>query len=318
VREPLRTLRTSDGRQLAFATWGDPDGFPVLALHGTPGCRLNRWPYEELFERLGAFVVTHDRAGYGQSTRRPGRRVVDEVDDVVALADHLGFDRFGVSGGSGGGPHALACAALLPDRVARASCLVGVAPLGTPGLERDDWLAGMDPENVKEFGWAQAGEDVLTRELEALYEELKARVADDPARILEGFDLSDSDRAQLARPEVQQVVAESTAEHSVHGVGGWVDDDLAVLRPWGFDVASISIPVLVEYGSSDVLVPAAHGKWLADNVPGCLIKIDDAGHLGADPEHEFAENLHWLRDGTPPDGSRSTASSASALPFEPA
>jgi pimeloyl-ACP methyl ester carboxylesterase len=304
VGESLETLKTSDGRQLAFATWGDPDGFPVLVLHGTPGCRLNRWPHEELYERHGAFIVTHDRAGYGQSTRRPGRRVVDEVDDVVALADHLDLDRFGVSGGSGGGPHALACAALLPDRVVRASCLVGVAPLGSPGLERDDWLAGMDPENVKEFGWAQAGEDVLTRELEALHEEVKARVADDPARVLEGFDLSDSDREQLDRPEVRQVVAQSMAEHSVHGVGGWVDDDLAVLRPWGFDVASISISVLVVYGSADVLVPAAHGSWLADNVPGCVVKIDDAGHLGADPEHEFSENFHWLRDGTPPDGSR--------------
>src|SRR5262249_25526383 len=152
--------------------------------------------------------------------------------------------------------------------------------------------------------WALAGEDVLTRELEALNEELQERVADDPARVLEGFELSDSDRAQLDRPEVQQVVTEAMAEPSAHGVGGWVDDELAWLGTRGLDVASISIPVLVVYGSADVLVPAAHGNWLAGNVPGCVVKIDDAGHLGADPEQEFVENLHWLRDGTPPDGSR--------------
>ena len=153
--ESLRTLEASDGRQLAYAVWGDRDGFPVLALHGTPGCRLERWPHEELYAELGVCLVTHDRSGYGQSSRRPGRRIVDEVDDVVALADELGFERFGVSGGSGGGPHALACAALLPNRVVRATCVVGVAPFGTPGLAREDWLAGMDPENVKEFGWAE-------------------------------------------------------------------------------------------------------------------------------------------------------------------
>jgi len=78
--------------------------------------------------------------------------VADEAADVAALADELGFDRFGVTGGSGGGPHVLACAALIPDRVVRAICIVGVAPWGTPGLERDEWFAGMDPENVKEVG----------------------------------------------------------------------------------------------------------------------------------------------------------------------
>ena len=111
--------------------------------------------------------------------------MVDVVADVRALADELGFDRFGVSGGSGGGPHALACAALLPDRVVRAVCDVGVAPLGTPGLEEDAWLAGMDPENVKEFGWARAGEDVLTHELQALQQQFEERARVDPSTVLQ-------------------------------------------------------------------------------------------------------------------------------------
>jgi pimeloyl-ACP methyl ester carboxylesterase len=301
VGESLRTLETADGRVLAYGLWGDLDGFPILVLHGTPGCRLERWPDEELFVRLGVCVVTHDRAGYGRSTRRPGRRVVDEVDDVAALADALGFERFGVTGGSGGGPHALACAALLPERVVRATCAVGVAPFGAPGLERDAWLAGMDPENVKEFGWAEAGEAVLTRELEVEYARMKERVASDPSLLLEGFELSESDQAQLKRPEIMQIVRESTFEHSANGVGGWVDDDLAIVQPWGFDVAQVSIPVLVRYGSSDVLVPPAHGQWLAAHVPGCVVKVDDvAGHLGADPVEEITENVRWLVDGEPP------------------
>lgn len=308
MAESLRTLETHDGRVLAFAMWGDPDGFPILSLHGTPGCRLGRWPHEELYADLRVCLVTHDRAGYGMSSRHRGRRVADEADDVRALADELGFDRFGVTGGSGGGPHALACAALLPGRVLRVACVVGAAPLGTTGLAQDDWLAGMDSENVKEFRWALAGETVLTRELEAEYERMKERVAADPSSVLEEFDLSESDRAELTRPETQQIIRESTFELAKNGVGGWVDDDLAFTQPWGFELRSISVPVLIRYSSSDVLVPRAHGDWLAANVPDCLVKVDGAGHLGTDPEEEIAETARWLREGVAPEGS--TASRA--------
>jgi pimeloyl-ACP methyl ester carboxylesterase len=304
VGDPLLTLEAPDGRTLAYALWGDPDGFPILVLHGTPGCRLERWPDEDVYRRLGILIVTHDRAGYGRSTRRRGRRIVDEVDDVAALADHLGLEQFGVTGGSGGGAHALACAARLPDRVVRAACVVGVAPLGDPGLERDDWLAGMDPENIKEFEWTVAGEDVLMRELEVEHSKLAARVAEDPSSVLGDFDLSESDRKELTRKERVQIIRESWAEHSVRGVGGWADDDLAHIRPWGFDVGEITVPVLVRYGATDVLVPPAHGEWLAARVPGCVVKVDgDAGHIGADPTEEIAESARWLRDGEPPAGS---------------
>lgn len=303
--EPLRSTVTADGRELAFAVWGDPSGFPILSLHGTPGCRLNRWPDEELYRRLGVCVVTHDRAGYGRSARRRGRSVADEVDDVRLLADELGFERFGVSGGSGGGPHALACAALLPERVVRATCDVGLAPLGSPGLERDAWLEGMDPANVREFGWTEAGEDVLAVELEREYEAMRERVAADPTTVLGDFELSDSDRAQLARPELMEVMRESTAEEGVNGVWGWVDDDLAFLRPWGFAIEEVSVPVLVRYGSTDVLVPPAHGEWLAAHVPGCVVQVDDtAGHMGSDPVEEISQNVRWLRDGVVPPTSR--------------
>ena len=101
-----------------------------------------------------------------------------------------------------------------------------------------------------------------------------------------------------------QVIRESTPEQALNGVWGWVDDDLAFIRPWGFDVGEIIVPVLVWYGTTDVLVPPTHGEWLAANVPGCVVKLDhEAGHLGSDPEREIPENMHWLRDGVPPPGS---------------
>ena len=301
VGERLRTLETPDGRTLAFATWGDPAGFPILSLHGTPGCRFNRWPNEELYDRLGVHLVTHDRAGYGQSDRHHGRSVADEAADVAALADALGLDRFGVIGGSGGGPHVLACAALLSDRIVRATCVVGVAPFGPPGLDEDDWLAGMDEENVKEERKALAGEEVLTPFLEEQQRISEERVAVDPSTLLDDFELSESDRAQLARPEYMLAITESTSEQAANGVGGWVDDDLAFLKPWGFDVGAVSVPVLIRYGLTDVLVPPQHGEWLAANVPGCIVEVEaSAGHLGDDPEEQIASDARWLRDGVAP------------------
>jgi pimeloyl-ACP methyl ester carboxylesterase len=137
----------------------------------------------------------------------------------------------------------------------------------------------MDPENLQEFGWALAGEDVLTRELQALQQQFEERARVDPSTVLQDLDMSESDRAELARSEIAQIIRESTFEWAVNGVGGWVDDDLAFVQPWGFDPAGISVPVLVRYGMTDVFVPPAHGEWLATNVRGCIVKINDAaGH----------------------------------------
>jgi pimeloyl-ACP methyl ester carboxylesterase len=180
--------------------------------------------------------------------------------------------------------------------------------LGPPGLDQEAWLAGQDPGNVEEFGWAIAGEDVLYPALERELAQMAARVAVDPATVLGDFDLSEEDRRQLGRAETQQMIRESITELAATGVDGWVDDDLATIKPWGFEVDQISVPVLIRYGVSDVLVPPAHGEWLAANVPGCVVKVDDlAGHMGSDPEQEIAENMAWLRDGVLPTGSRAGA-----------
>jgi pimeloyl-ACP methyl ester carboxylesterase len=277
-------------RDLAYGEWGDPEGVPVFALHGTPGCRLYRHPVDARLAETGARLVTYDRPGYGRSMRQPGRRVVDCVEDVVALADHLGIERFAVMGTSGGGPHCLAVAALLPERVLRARCVVGVAPYDAPGL---DWFDAMDPANVCEFGWALEGEDMLTVRLQAQARDLVSRAQQAPAEVLGDFALSESDRLVMQDPVMQQLIGAAVPETFADGVGGWIDDDLAFVRPWGFDLSDVRVPVEIWYGDGDVLVPAAHGAWLGRNVPGASVVVDRSGGHLRDPE-ESLRALHSL------------------------
>jgi pimeloyl-ACP methyl ester carboxylesterase len=288
-----QTTAATDGRTLCFAEWGDPAGFPVFALHGTPGGRLNRHPDESKFAAAGARMITYDRPGYGRSDRHRGRAVVDCVADVVAIAAAVGVERFAVTGGSGGGPHALAVAARLPDRVVRARCDVGVAPYPAEGL---DWLAGMDPLNVTEFGWALAGEDVLAANIEKELAAMAARVAVDPAQLLAGVELSDADRAVMQRADLAEVIRESTEDLARGGPWGWIDDDLTFVKSWGFDLGEITVPVEVRYGLTDVLVPAAHGEWLGAHVPGATVVAEDGqGHM-VDPDL-VVERTRWLVTG---------------------
>lgn len=295
--DAARTIDLPDGRTLAYAEWGDPDGRPILNCHGTPGCRLNRHPNQDLVRSTGARVIAFDRPGYGRSTRKRGRRVVDVVDDVARLADRLGLAEFAVVGGSGGGPHALAVAALLPDRVTRAGCIVGVAPYDVLG--GDAWFTGMDPLNVKEFSWALDGEERAHAELAREDAEMRARVAEDPSNVLGDFDLPEADRKVLARADVATVIRESTNEQSANGVWGWVDDDLAFTIPWGFDPATISVPTAVWWGEADVLVPPQHGEWIAATVPGALTRVRRDGGHQPDPEKDVVVLNRWLLDGEP-------------------
>jgi pimeloyl-ACP methyl ester carboxylesterase len=284
-------VTTSEGRTLTCAEWGDPDGFPVFSLHGTPGSRFGRHYDEGAYVEAGARVITYDRPGYGGSTRHRGRRVVECVNDVAALADHLSIDRFAVIGGSGGGPHALAVAARLPERATKVTCAVGIVPYDT---EDFDFVAGMDPNNVKELGWALEGEEVLAHELEREAREMLERVSVDPSKVIgDDWDLSESDRKELARPERQEVIREMTVASVANGVWGWVDDDLCFVAPWGFDVSEIRIPARVIYGANDVLVPRQHGEWLARNVPRAEVVVEeDKGHL-PDPDL-VVERYSWL------------------------
>jgi pimeloyl-ACP methyl ester carboxylesterase len=291
VASSTELATASDGRTLAFAEWGDPNGYPVFTLHGTPGSRFSRHFDESDYDKAGARVVTYDRPGYGGSDRHSGRRVVDCVADVVALADALAIERFAVLGGSGGGPHALAIAARLPERVTRGTCVVGIVPYDTPDF---DWFEGMDPENVREFHWALEGEEVLRPELEREASNILERVATDPAKVIgDEFELSEADRAELARTERHGVIRQSVSEAFRNGVSGWVDDDLCFTQPWGFEIGEIDIPMRVIYGATDVLVPPQHGEWLARHVPNAEVIVEEShGHI-PDPE-VIVEWYSWL------------------------
>jgi len=285
-----RTVLASDGRTLTVAEWGDADGFPVFSLHGTPGSRFSRHYDESEYSRAGARVITYDRPGYGGSDRDRGRRIVSCTGDVAAIADAFGFERFAVTGRSGGGPHALAVAARLPDRVTRAACAVSPAPYDIPDF---DWTEGMDPENVRLTEVALTGGPSHVAELEGLAEGILERVAADPGNLFgDDWALPESDRAELGRPERGDVIREDVGEAFRNGVWGLVDDDLAVLSPWGFDVSEIRVPAQVVYGNSDVLVPRRHGEWLAQNVPDAEVVVEVDGHIGS-PEL-LAERVRWL------------------------
>jgi pimeloyl-ACP methyl ester carboxylesterase len=277
-------IETSDGRALAYEQFGDPAGTPVFVLHGTPGCRLSdRHPDRSREHDAGLRLIGYDRPGYGRSTRKRGRRVVDCVHDVAAIGDALGIERFAVAGRSGGGPHALAVGARLPDRVTRVGCDVSGAPFDADDL---DWFAGMDPINVEEFGWALEGEATLTRELRREADDILARLEADPLALFADIELSESDRAVLDDRAATELRRKSLRESLAQGVCGWVDDDLAFLAPWGFDLADVRVPVEIRYGASDVLVPAAHGAWLAEHVPHAIVTVDhESGHLSTPDQH---------------------------------
>ncbi len=286
-------LTLPDGRTLAVAEWGDPTGKPVITFHGTPGSRIGYWTDEpEIWKRFGLRRLSFDRPGYGDSTRLAGRSVADVVPDVIAIADFFGLRRFAISGGSGGGPHVLACTSLIPDRIVRCLSSVTPAPIDAEGVE---FLAGMNDGNVREFGAAREGEDVLRPIVEKTRLEMIDALTSGQTDFLgEGYDMPEADRAEMERQ--QKAAAAHLLTAIAGGVDGWVDDDLAFVKPWGFDVASCRVPIVLAYGREDVLVPATHGDWLAERVPGATTWIDDdTGHMttGAQMERE----LGWLRDG---------------------
>ena len=275
----VTTVTVADGRVVAYEQVGDPAGLPVFVLHGTPGSRLGG--LQQMSSRVveaGLRVISYDRPGYGRSTRHRGRVVVDCVGDVAAIADRLALERFAVAGGSGGGAHALAVGRCLPERVTRVLCNVGGAPFDAPDL---DWFAGMDPSNVREFGWALESEEILARELARESEDVLTRLAEgDPTAILNDVELASADRAALQDQRLRRGLTASLREALREGIWGWVDDDLAFIRPWGFDVEELEVPVEIRYGAGDVLVPAAHGAWLAAHIPDAIVTVNHgAGHL---------------------------------------
>ena len=229
---------------------------------------------ERAVHARGLRLVTTSRPGYGDSSPQPGRQVVDVVADTRAVLAEIGASRCLVAGWSGGGPHALACAARLPAAAA-VLVIAGVAPYAADGL---DWLAGMGEDNVNEFGATLKGEADLRSYLEPERETLKQVTAEGIVAAMESL-LPEVDRAVLTG-ELGEDMAASFHAAMRSGVEGWLEDDLAFAQPWGFDLAEISVPTAIWQGSEDLMVPFAHGQWLAPRVPGALVHLEQGeGHL---------------------------------------
>jgi pimeloyl-ACP methyl ester carboxylesterase len=272
-----QVVRLADGRSVTVDSWGAPDGMPIFLLHGTPGCRSGPRPRTSVLYRLGVRLISYDRPGYGGSSRRPGRTVADAAGDVRAIADHLGLDRFGVVGRSGGGPHALACAALLGERVKSAAVLVGLAPSDAEDL---DWYAGMTGSNVDEYSQADAGLAAIEHKLVAFAD----RIRDDPESLLVSLlpELTRPDRRVVDDVAIRRLLADTYAEALRDSADGWIDDVLAIRRPWGFDLSMIQPPVLLWHGAEDMFSPVGHTYWLAKQVPTSIVTVQSgAAHFGS-------------------------------------
>ena len=270
-----------EGRELEVLVSGPADGLPVVFHTGTPSGPVPYAPTTRAAADNGLRLVTYGRPGYGRSTPQPGRSVADVVADTVAVLDYLGATEFVTMGHSGGGPHALACAALLPDRCVAAASVAGVAPWDADGL---DVMAGMGPENIEEFSLSMKGADALTQFLEPLGEELRTIAPDEVVKAFGGL-VSEVDRLVLTGA-VAAYYADGFHKALENGIGGWRDDDLAFVRPWGFDLTDITVPVSIWQGAQDLMVPFAHGRWLAAHVPGATVHLfDEHGHLSLTENH---------------------------------
>jgi len=263
------------GGVLDVAVAGPEDGIPLVFHHGTPNSLILFEPFIEATVKRGLRYLSYSRPGYGNSTRKPGRKVADCSRDTVEIIDQLGVDRFFVIGWSGGGPHALACAALLPQRVIAASTIASIAPWGSQNL---NWLAGMGKENIEEFNAALAGPDELRLFLERVGPEF-AQVTGEQIIAAFGDLVGDVDKAALTG-EFGAFLAHNVREALHNGFWGWFDDDIAFISDWGFDLTLINVPVTVWQGAKDQMVPFAHGQWLAEHLPAVQARLlPEHGHL---------------------------------------
>jgi pimeloyl-ACP methyl ester carboxylesterase len=284
------TLKTPDGRTLAYTQRGPEDGVPVIICHGTPGSRLVRHPDPGIYERHGVRAVGYDRPGYGLSERQIGRSVADAAADIAALGDELGFERFAVVGGSGGAPHALACGALLGDRLIRVGALVTPAPSDTDDF---DFFEGLADLNVKEFGAALEGREAIEAFLQPYVDGIRA----DPDDVIEQIltELPEVDRELASRPEMREIMRGSFMEAVRQGSRGWADDDLAFAKSWGFQLEDVTAEVRVWQGELDVLTPRPHGEYVASRLPNARFELLEGGGHFLDKEWSFV--FEWLTAG---------------------
>lgn len=270
-----RIVDTADGRRLAVSDGGVPDGIPVLVHYGTPNSRLQYAPDVASAQERGIRFITYDRPGYGGSTPHPGRTVADCVDDFRAICSSLHLDRVLTWGVSGGGPHVLACAALLGDLVPAAASLASLAPWGAEGL---DYFAGMGDLNADDLRLYFQDKTAARAKMDRDRKEMLGAGADELEEILKTL-VSPADAAVFT-PAIAAYLSQSAAEGLGSGSEGWWEDEVAHFSPWGFELGAIATPVLLLHGQQDRFVPFGHGEWLAAHVPGVEARLtENDGHL---------------------------------------
>ena len=286
-----RDIELRDGRTLHVYDDGDPNGNVLVEHHGTPGCGLRYPPDMELARERGLRVVSYDRAGYGDSTAKPGRSIADVAADIEDVVDALDVDRFVTIGGSGGCPHSFACGALLGGRCVASAAIASPAPWGADGL---DWLAGQGEQNVEEWNAALQGPEALEAFLTPMAGEIRAATPEQIKELLSTL-LPPVDAAVLTGERAEH--AKQNLDRSIaHGIAGWRDDDLAFTKHWGFELGEIGVPTLLWQGRQDKMVPAAHGEWLAERIPGVEAHISEPdGHLSI-VVGRLGEIYDWLRE----------------------
>ena len=260
------TLQLSDGRTLAYAEYGDPNGTPVFFIHGSPGSRLF-YPPDDVTKRLGVRLICTDRPGYGDSTFQPNRVILDWGTDIAQLADHLGFDKFAVVGHSGGGPHTLACAYALPERVTAAGVVAGAGPVDTPnateGMFFLNWLGFTFGRYMPWPAWY------------AMVKYLMREIAADPTKAIDRDKDTwpPADRELLTTPEIRELCIRSDMEAFRHGLLAYAWDARLLTRPWGFKLEEIKVPVHLWHGTLDNSTTVAMARYMEEKIPNCKLTI---------------------------------------------
>jgi pimeloyl-ACP methyl ester carboxylesterase len=275
-----QTLKLKDGRTLGFAEYGDSQGKPIFEFHGNPSSRLGSGLFDETAKRMEIRVIGIDRPGMGLSDYKPQRKLLDWPDDVIELADALGFEQFPIIGGSGGVPATLACAYKIPERLSAVGVLFGPRPIGTPGAT-DGWRRSRRIQAFLErnspFWVTKMGMSIVARIMRNNPDKALSKMFEE---------LPPSDRAAFDNPRVKQQYIDTILEAFRAGPDGVTLDIILTMKPWGFKLEDISIEVHLWHGDSDKVVPPAMGHYLADTIPSCRAKfIPEEGHFSLLPNH---------------------------------
>lgn len=288
----MTTIALKDGRKLEIETAGNNQGRAVIFHHGTPGASSTWKSWLTEVANQGGFAISYSRPGYGDSSRNAGRSVISNTENILAIIEHFNLKEIVSIGWSGGGPHALADTTLIQSR--GAISIAGVGPYGAASL---NFLEGMGEENHVEFGAAVQGEAAINTWMLENAPGLTNVTGPDLIEAFGGL-IGDADKAALVGGVADEMAA-SFRQSQANGHFGWMDDDLAFVKPWGFDISEINKPVQLWQGNDDLMVPHAHGIWLANHIPVAeLIMIDGEGHisLGENRRGHIVKNALELFD----------------------